>query len=520
MKLLDLELVGAGTLDEFFDNLPNWIQNRKGKSHSDAGEQNVGDASVSTETSGNRPYNVTRQKKSLETTPADIVTFDPAAGVFYLGNIIQEKGMRLGLGSLNPVPNLEGKRAPLRVYMDKPSIPNGSRDVADPSGSNISSAVGELIQQLGGQRVGISGYNFSYSRSDSAEQSALKMGLDASYMTSSVKSVLNTNHTADETSINGVAILNGYTIATEQKVGGYKGFFNEKFTLEDAKSLVTNNKQISQANVPCYVKSVTYGTIVVFNMKRKLTKDELKAKVEAHISIAGATIDPKFEADKMRSDATTQVTFTMIGGSGEGAIKTSTTREFNDLFGRVPTAAEMRPISYTMRSVKENALATMQRTTEYTYTEYAPNPIGEKYRLNMYVKIDRADDGIGDNTLECYGELRINNDIWWAIDRGRSEQFKREGGQTLEISGDGAPNKKNNFEFEYYYDQNNPFNFKLDITDSDDGSGDDAVGRFNQTINLADFKGKANPIEGKWSWNSGNGEACTIFLKLERIGYL
>jgi hypothetical protein len=213
----------SALIDKFFNALPNW--NRSGYSSrkkyrsadspdQNAGEKDLGAPETTTERgSDNRPYNVIRQRKSIQTTPEDIVTFDPAAGVLYLGNIIQESGMRAGLGSINPVPNLEGKRSPVRVYMDTPSIPNGSRDVADPSGSNIGSAVGELIEQLGNRNVGIGGYNFSYCESASTESNALKMGLDAAYMTYSVKSVLQTKHEANEFSINGVAILKGYTIA-------------------------------------------------------------------------------------------------------------------------------------------------------------------------------------------------------------------------------------------------------------------------------------------------------------------
>jgi hypothetical protein len=516
-------------IDKFFNALPNWTHSGYSKRRRsrpantpDSGEQNLGAPTTTTEKgSDNRNYNVIRQRKSIQTTPEDIVTFDPAAGVFYLGNIIQEKGMRAGLGSINPVPNLEGKRSPVRVYMDSPSIPNGSRDVANPSGSNISSAVGELIEQLGNRNVGIGGYNFSYCESASTENNALKMGLDAQYMTYSVKSVLQTKHEANEYSINGVAILKGYTIAVEPKKSGWKGFFNDKFTYKDVKSLEAS-EAMWLGNLPTYVKSVTYGTIVVFNMSKKLTKEELKAKVDAHAGIGAGSVDLNVAYNNMRNDSTTKVTFTTIGGPGEGAIKTATSRDFNNLFGRVPTASEMRPISYTMRSVKENALASMQRTTEYTYTEYAPNPIGQKYRLSIHAKIDASDDGAFDNTLECYGELRINNDLWWAIDRGRAETHKRERGQTLEISADNPPNKRNNFEFDFYYDKNTPFSFSLALTDYDGGSNDDPIGRFsnNLTKSLIENKGSTDVLEYVWNWRSNSNEASTIFVKLEPIGFL
>ena len=166
MFLANLET--APTLDAFFDALPTWAPREGDATLSPAVRrfappQNtpkpVGGSENAQEKEGNRTYNVTRERYSLATTPEAIVSFDPAAEFFWPGSLLQEKGLRGGLGSLNPIPNLESKRAPLRVFLVNPNVSNGSREVADPNGSSVGNAVGELRELLNGREMVSTGDN-------------------------------------------------------------------------------------------------------------------------------------------------------------------------------------------------------------------------------------------------------------------------------------------------------------------------------------------------------------------------
>lgn len=483
----------ALTLDGFFDALPAWTA-REGVRKQVPGAIYAKEPTLDTpirksptpetdtEKDGNRTYNVTRNRYSLTTSPEAIVSFDPAAEFFWPGSLLQEKGLRGGLGSLTPIPGQEGKRAALRVFVVNPSVPNGSRTVENPSGSSVGNAVGELREQLNGRDIPTSS-DFKYTQTDSVEQSALSLGLDARYLTGYVKSVFSTKHSAREVSINGTLILKGYTIAMEPQTAGWRGFFNDNFTLADAQALA-RQKAIDSTNLPCYVASVTYGTIVAFNMKRTLTESELKAKVEAGGSVGFGSADASVAGEQLRKEEKTTITFTTIGGPADNVVKAASATAFNQviqaLLSKAPKPSEMAPISYTVRSLKDRALASMMRTTDYVHTEYAPNPAGETYELRAYFKINDSDDGALDSTVECYGEGRSNGEKFWEIPRSTSgeQNNKREKGGTIDILGfNGKPRT-----IDYYYDTKEKLKLNLWLRDADDISKDDLLGEWKLEI--------------------------------------
>ncbi len=499
-----VSLESTESLDAFFDALPAWAPregdallpptvkrklppNNEPKKLPDASDQ-------SEEKEGNRTYGVTRERYSLTTTPEAIVSFDPAAEYFWPGSLLQEKGLRGGLGSLNPIPNLESKRAPLRVFLVNPNVSNGSRDVADPNGSSVGNAVGELRELLNGREIPTSS-NFQYTRSDSLEQSALSLGIDARYMTGYVKTVFGTKHSAREESINGTLIIKGYTIAMEPQAAGWRGFFNPSFSLADAHALA-QLKAIDHANLPCYVATVTYGTIVAFNMKRTLTEDELKAKVQAGGSIGFASADVSVAGESLRKDEKTTITFTTIGGPADNVVKAASSSAFNQviqaLMARAPKPSEMAPISYTVRSLKDRALASMMRTTEYVHTEYAPNPAGETYELRAYFKINDSDDGVLDDTVECYGEGRISGQKFWEISRAQAdtEMNKREKGGTIDIQTLGGKPRT----VDYYYDTKEKLKLDLRLMDYDGSSADDLLGEWKLEIDPLEWSKRGEVV--------------------------
>jgi hypothetical protein len=172
----------------------------------------------------------------------------------------------------------------------------------------------------------------------------------------------------------------------------------------------------------------------------------------------------------------------------------------------------MMPISYTVNTLRDDQLAAMSVTTKYTVTKYIADPIGERYRIKMWYESTTSDDGVGDNTLECYGELRVNGDVWWSIPRGEAERFKREAGQTIEISGD-AMQRKKEFFFDYHHDGSTPFQFELRLSDMDGTAYDDVIGIYSGTLDLPAIAGKNTDFD----WDSGNGESGWLHIRVERV---
>jgi hypothetical protein len=129
------------------------------------------------------------------------------------------------------------------------------------------------------------------------------------------------------------------------------------------------------------------------------------------------------------------------------------------------------------------------------------SPQSSKYRVKMWFSIQNSNDGVADNTVELYGQTRIDGNIVGNIPR--SNYAKREAGQTVEMG---------------EYITENP-NIIVDgwLNDYDGGSADDPVFKMGASINprmsLAAFVNNERRI----SYRSSGGEAATLHIRVDRI---
>jgi hypothetical protein len=127
----------------------------------------------------------------------------------------------------------------------------------------------------------------------------------------------------------------------------------------------------------------------------------------------------------------------------------------------------------------------------------------------MWFKIDNANDGIADNTIECYGSLRINGDLYWNIPREHSDRNQREAGQELQVSD--SPYSPRQFIFD-----RPTINYDISLRDSDGGSPDDDVHKAAGTLNLELIAGSANHMQIT-QYRSRTWESSRLFIYVERI---
>ena len=74
----------------------------------------------------------------------------------------------------------------------------------------------------------------------------------------------------------------------------------------------------------------------------------------------------------------------------------------------------------------------------------------KKYRVTAYWKILDANDGMLDNRLECFGEVRANGELQWQITASDAEKFKRKKDETVNVTFGFGKSKKTSFEVEMY----------------------------------------------------------------------
>jgi hypothetical protein len=159
-----------------------------------------------------------------------------------------------------------------------------------------------------------------------------------------------------------------------------------------------------------------------------------------------------------------------------------------------------RIISLALTGLITAASSAIITTVLVTNPTLTPGAVAQqtRYRLKFWYMIDQSNDGVADNTVELYGEVRVNGQVVANIPRNRA--VSREAGQTLEM-GSFTTNKSSVV-------------INASLTDRDSGSGDDPVFKMgSKSVDLTRHVGGE-----KWfSWKSGGGEGATLHINVEQI---
>jgi Thiol-activated cytolysin len=371
VRSTDAQLKSAPSVEEFINRLPEWgriYPKEDGKLGSKTGTSKI--------TGGDgKKYDVSTTHYSITTTPDEIVAFQPV-NAFWVGSMIQEKGLVEGVGSLTEVPIEAIKRPRLKITTDL-LIPNNVETIENPSSSLVQVAVSNLISRAAQAKVK-TGTSVSYKMTEnySEEQAALSLGLDAHYMGAAVKGALQTKNTESRHSISAVFIEKAFTVKADfEGRSGASAFFNDKFTMDNARKLVDQGV-VSVNNMPAYLASVTYGRMLIFTMTANATESDIRGAIQAsyEAGVAGAKVNAS--ASNLLKNSTTEIAVTSIGGPAEASSGLIKSGKLADFFSKSAPLTSMVPISYTVNTVRENRLAAMARTTDYIATTYNASATG------------------------------------------------------------------------------------------------------------------------------------------------
>ncbi|RYX81946.1 hypothetical protein EON83_21635 [bacterium] len=511
LSIPDTSLKGSTSVDQWFDRLPDWgLQNKPKKD-----DKEVGEPSSTKETQNGRPYTVTKTDYSITETPDEIVTFAPVNG-FWLGGLVQEDGLREGLGSLQEIAIPATKRATMNVSTDLPMGGN-FRVIKNPSATQSSSAIGDLMQkgnkiQWGGARTLKIVENYS------EEQTAHQLGLDARYAIASIKASFSTERFGSQHTVTAAFTEKAFTAQADfEGRTRREAFFSPAFTVTDARNLVIQ-KKVTPSNLPAYIKSITYGRVLLFNLTSTLSESQMRGALEASVNGGSWAVNASYEGSQAAKNASFEMRVTTLGGPQGGFTQLIPAKGMADVLAIMKSylsekapLSTMMPISYTANTLREDRLAELTTTTKYTVTKYVANPIGERYRLKMWVDVYKTpDDGVADNTYESYGNLRVNGDTWWELPNRGKASAKHGLNAVVKISEDEA-NSKKEFTYNYYYDKTNKFDFALLLMDWDRVSSNDTWMKVEGSIDLRKYEGK------KYTVQNGSGR---LTIMVERTDYL
>jgi hypothetical protein len=308
---------------------------------------------------------------SITKNPEDIVTYSPDSEILWLGSLIQGRGHRDGLGSLLELPVRQ--RAPATIAIDI-LFSDNTRVVESPTLASVGQAIGQLIDQAhsAGHLAGSSIF-FNQVESHSLEQSALKLGLSASYMSTSIRSSLEMERTSSSSSLTATFTQKMFTSSLVLPQSP-RDVFSEEFT-EDLLQEQVDRKNIGPDNLPVYVASITWGRMLTVTMTSSHSAAEMKAALQASSSFVGFDVSIAADVRNKQVLDESEIRVVAIGGHAQAAIDLIRTGQLGEYFKDDAPLTTARPISYVLRNLGDNSIAKVSETTEYAIRECEPGGV-------------------------------------------------------------------------------------------------------------------------------------------------
>ncbi len=314
---------------------------------------------------------------NLEANFDEVAILRPTNGIIWPGAlVIADQSMKDGV----PVPITLG-RAPITLSINLPGFgENGTIVVDNPQNSNVQSGIDNALQWWNNNAYQDGYVNPSYSsyqasNSYSSTQLSIDVGLNYEWAGGDFSSYLNCTNSSEKRSATMVYKQVFYTVTMDTPYTP-ASVFEENVTLDQVRNSISNNKP------PAYVQSVSYGRIIMFKMVTNTTTSSID--LGAVLRYAGAEGTANSEYDDILEQSTIEVI--TIGGNAEAASYSVAAQSVGDLYPIISggNAVYKRdnpgvPIAYKINYLKDNSLAEMGYTTDYTVEEYTSVPIIHNY---------------------------------------------------------------------------------------------------------------------------------------------
>ena len=383
----------SADLTAFFTKLPEWEAFSPPLA---AKDEAIGDPvqdTGNTDIEGT-PYICSTTAYSLTDTPDKITTLNPDVEVLYVGSLLQGDGHLNGIGSLAELPIRQ--RAPIELTMDLLTADN-NRKVELPTVATVNQAIGSMVSDAAaaGHK---SGGNIFYTSeaTHSFEQASLKMGLSASYMGASIKASLSTNLSSEKRTVTAYFAQQMFTAS--MVLPQYpEDVFSEAFTQELLNREEAEGR-MGPENLPVYISSIVYGRIMMFSFTSTSTEAKIRSTLNAMYN--GGEFGGELDTELQAVLDSAEISVVTVGGDADHALNLIRENNLAAFFTSDAPLTSARPISYTVRNLKDNVIARVSETTDYNLKECVPaEPTGAEFTIQL-TRIEAIDLPYIDPTLE------------------------------------------------------------------------------------------------------------------------
>ncbi len=369
----------------------------------------------------------------------------PTTGIVWPGALV--KGNE---SLLDGIPEPIGiERAPVTISINLPGIgENGIRTVTNPAASSMQAAIDSSLEWWNENAyedgyVNAANSSFHLSTSYSSKQLALDVDLNAEWASGSVSTQFNYFTSEQKKVVMAVFKQAFYDVILDTPISPEK-VFSEEASLEKVKNVITD------ASAPAYIKSVTYGRIIMFRMTS--TSSYQSADVEAAFRYAaGYSVDGNLKTTYEKILKESSIDLVTIGGNAAVAtepITVANTNTASTILDKIrgiisgQNAVYSRdnpgvPIAYSVFYLKDNSLAKLGYTTEYTAKECvsSQNSNTIKVYLDEFI-VNKDCDGwpLGDGDFWFYVKI-LNENNGEIVSKYDSGGWKKYGnGDTKKIN--------------------------------------------------------------------------------------
>ncbi len=268
------------------------------------------------------------------------------------GMVLQGRPFASGIVTSVPL-----ARAPFSLSIGLPvTNPVARVDAAPINSAVIQAAVSKLQREADAELGSLpdlpARLTFKEETVSSFEQASIEVGVDLNYSgplaSAGLKTSFSTNRSKSETTVFAKLYQPMYTISiADDELPSERAFFAGDANVAAA----VQSGAIGTDNLPVFVKSVTYGRVVIFSMTSSEVKSssELKALVHASFSSFSGDASLRTRYESVVSSASIQIM--ALGGSAAEAATAIQTADYSRFFGpaRATTAV---PLNFRVQYLK------------------------------------------------------------------------------------------------------------------------------------------------------------------------
>ena len=297
------------------------------------------------------------------------------AGVMWPGALIQGQGLKAGDPAGIPLP-----RSPITISIDL-AVDSPSVRIDVPTSASVQSAIAGLQRQadvrLGNVDVVPALIDYQKTEAFSDQQASVDVGIHGAFpvkgVNISVGVTVRDSSSFQQHTIAVTLIQPMYTIsfADEEKVdpGAYLADSATPAEVQD----VVNRGMIGPNNQPVYVKSVTYGRMLVFTLTNDSSASalDIEAAIGASVAAFKASTNDSVAIKNRQILQNTELHVQAFGGSQDSALAAIRSDSLDKFFTAV-SATQAVPLSYRVNYLRDGTVALLGAEASYTKSDCAP----------------------------------------------------------------------------------------------------------------------------------------------------